>query len=95
MEPTTALSSNEALLQLEDRLGLVETALAGAARPRLAQSLVLAQQLEDISRKRAAEDWPRTDNRSLSGIKPSEALQADSPDRVEAASDALNPVIVV
>ncbi len=55
-EPTTELFSNEALLQLEERLGLTKTALAVSARLRLAELPVLAQRLEDIPER----EPPRT-----------------------------------
>lgn len=89
-EPTTELFSNEALLQLEERLGLTKTALAVSVRLRLAELPVLAQRLEDISRKRAAEDCPRTDNRSLSDTKLSEELRAGRIGRVGTALEALD-----
>lgn len=61
-----------------------------AARLRLAGLLVLARRLEETFSGGGAEEWLRTDNRYLGGIKPSEAIRTGRVDRVEASLEALD-----
>lgn len=111
MEPSPDVSTREALLHLDETLGLPEPEIAGAlevswrtlerwrsgeghpqraASLRLAKLLVLARRLEETFAGGGTEEWLRTDNRYLGGMKPSEAIRAGRVNRVEAALEALD-----
>lgn len=110
MEPPPDVSTRQALLKLDETLGLLQTKIAGAlvvrprtierwrsgesppqraARLRLAELLVLARRLEETFADGGAEEWLRTDNRYLRGMKPSEAIRSGRVAWVEAALEDL------
>lgn len=64
------------------------------SRMRLARLLTLAEYLEEAFGENANE-WLKSDNHYLGGLKPIEALRAGRIDRVEDALEALNSGVVL